>query len=86
MDAQYITRDNTPKSVFNPLDEEFVDEIRDDDNKIKKYVVPSLEIVGFPTYLADRIINDLITAVMNARKINPQDQEKYLEIKAEIEV
>lgn len=85
-DAQYIKKDDSPKSIFNPMKIDFIDEIRDDDNKVKKYVVPSFEIADFPTYITNRIIEDLILAVMNEREISPFDEEKMKEIRQEIEV
>ena len=86
IDANYIQRNETKTSVFNPLKFDFVDEIRDDDNQIQKYTVPSFEIVDFPAYIAQRIIEDLIVAVMNEREISPLNEEKKLEIRKEIEI
>lgn len=86
IDAKDIIRDTTPKSVFNPLPIDFVDEIRDDDNKIQIYTVPSMEIVSFPSYLADRIINDLITAIENHRQSSYLTPEQKLKIRQEVEI
>ena len=79
-------RNDTPKSIFNPLKTDLDISYRDDNNTIRQYKVRSMEISTFPTYLADHIIKKLITAVQNERSINPIDDKKVEEIRKEIEV
>ncbi|MBZ5529731.1 MAG: hypothetical protein LAN71_17780 [Acidobacteriia bacterium] len=79
-------RDNSSKSLFNPLSTDFVTHIRNDYNVNKEYVIPSMEIITYPTYLAERIEKDLITAIKNARNINPLIESETKKIKEEIEL
>jgi hypothetical protein len=85
-DAKYIQRDETPKRVFNPLSEDFVDKIRDDGNVVQEYIVCSMEIVTFPTYLANRIITDLITMIKNQRQSGFLTPEQESKLRKEVEV
>jgi hypothetical protein len=79
-------RNETPKSIFNPLKTDFVTEIRDDDNQNRKYFIRSMEIDTFPAYIARHIANHLITAVQNERGINSTNEKAIEEIRKEIEV
>jgi len=84
MDAQYIKRDDSPKSLFNPLKIDFVTSMRDNNNISRNYTIPSMEIATFPKYLADRIENDLITTIKNERKMGFITAERENEIKKEV--
>lgn len=79
-------RDIQPKSVFNPLRIDFRTTYRDDNNAPQEYIVRSMEIGTFPTYLADHIIKHLITAVQNERHILGTDLKAIEEIRKEVEV
>jgi len=79
-------RDDTPKSLFNPLKDNFVTEIRDDNNIPQTYTIPSMEIATFPAYLAERIEKDLITTIKNERKLTIITPDKENEIRKEIEL
>lgn len=86
IDAHFLKRDDSPKAVFNPLRYDFVDEIRDDDNKQRQYTIRSMEIETFPAYLAKTIIIHLMTAVQNERGTNPLNEKAVDDIRKEIEV
>jgi hypothetical protein len=86
MDAQDIKRDNSPKSLFNPLKTNFITSIRDDNNIPQDYIIRSMEIATFPAYLAKHIIRNLITAVQNEREILSTNLKEIEEIRKEIEV
>ena len=86
MDVKFIKRDDSPKSIFNPLRYDFVDGIRDDDNKIRQYTIRSMEIETFPTYLANHIVKNLIVAVQNERSVSSTNEKAMEDIKKEIEV
>lgn len=79
-------RNDTPRSLFNPLRTDFVAEIRDEHNVQQKYVIRSMEIETFPAWLANIIMKHLIVAVQNERHINPLDPIATEEIRKEIEV
>ena len=78
-------RDDTPKSLFNPIKDDFIAEIRDDHNIKQTYIIHSMEIETFPAWLADILTKKLITAVKNERQIgfSPELEE---EIRKEIEI
>jgi hypothetical protein len=80
-------RDETPKSLFNPLSIDVITSIRDDDNKNQDYTIPSMEIKTFPAYLADRIKRDLLTTIRNSRNLGlvTEKEEKDLEKEVEVE-
>ena len=87
IDAHWIERDETPMSVFNPLTTDFVCEVREDSNQNKQYIIRSMEIETFPTYLAKKIVRRLITAVQNKRGINPiTDIDSTERIRKEVEI
>jgi hypothetical protein len=86
MDANQITRNDTPKSIFNPLREDFTVSYLDENNKPRDYTIRSMEIETFPTYLADHIIKHLITAVQDERSLNLTNTKLIEEIRKEIEV
>ncbi len=79
-------RDEKPVSVFNPLKNDFVTSIRDDNNVPHDCIVHSMEIETYPAYIANIIIKKLITAVKYARSVNLQSQEEEDKIRKEIEV
>ena len=87
IDAHWIEKDETPMSVFNPLTTDFVCEVREDNNRVRQYIIRSMEIETFPTYLAKNIIKRLITAVQNKRGINViTDTDSTERIRKEIEI
>jgi len=86
MDANWIKRDETPKSIFNPMKIDLVCSIRDDNNVPQDYIVHSMEIETYPAYIANIIIKKLITAIKYARNVPPHSQEEEDKIKKEVEV
>jgi len=79
-------RDETPKSVFNPLRYDFKTTYRNDDNSFREYMVRSMEIETFPAYIANHVIKHLIDAVQNERHVLGTDLKAIEEIRKEIEV
>ena len=79
-------RDETLVSIFNPLEIDFKTLIRDDNNSQDEYTVPSLQIVSFPKYKADIIINKLLRVVQDKRRISYFDLEEEKKIREEIQV
>lgn len=79
-------RNDTPKSLFNPLKIDFVTEIRDEHNVLQTYIVHSMEIETFPTWLANILEKKLITMIKNERNINPIYSSEDEKIKKEVEV
>jgi len=79
-------RDETPKSFFSPLKDNFVIEYRDDDNKIIEYIIKPLEIMTYPTYLGNYLINKIVDAMINERKLGYISPEKRKELQKGIEV
>jgi hypothetical protein len=77
-------RNETKKNLFNPLRTDFEIELRDDHNVKQKYIIRSMEIEEFPTYLANIILNHLIVAVQNERNISPLNEQAVEEIRKEI--
>ena len=79
MDTQWIKRDDSPTSIFNPLKTDFVASIRDDDNVPHDYIVHSMEIETYPAYIARVLIKKLITAVLDSESgkspLIPEDVE-----------
>ena len=79
-------RDNTPKSVFNPLKYDFKTTYRDDNNHQREYFIRSMEIETFPAYIADHMVKHLIDAVQNERHILGTDLKAIEEIRKEVVV
>ena len=79
-------RNETPKSVFNPLKTDFICTLRDDQNVSQTYIIHSMEIETYPAYIADVLMKKLITAIKNARNVNPISLEEEEKIKKEVEV
>lgn len=86
IDTKWIKRDDTPKSIFNPMRIDFITSIRDDDNKPKDYIILSMESKTYPAYITNIIIKKLIRAIQDERSVNYLDKEKEDEIRKEIEV
>src|SRR3990167_2116788 len=84
MDADQIRRDETPISLFNPLNEDFTIEEKDDNNNPIKYTIPSLEIATFPAYQANIIKKHLIDALVNDRGIKYATPEQRDGIEKEV--
>jgi hypothetical protein len=85
MDANQIRRDDTPKSLFNPLSKDFTTPIRDERNAVQTYTLHSMEIETYPTWLANLIEKDLITAIKNKRNVNPVSEIEHQKIVKEVE-
>jgi len=81
-----MKRNDAPKSVFNPLSRDFRAKYRNDDNTQVEYVIRSMEIETFPTYLADHMIKHLVEEVANDRDVSRLSEDKMRKIKEEIEV
>jgi len=86
VDIKYIKRDETPKSLFNPLSDTFVTKLRGDDNIEVEYSLPGMEISTFPAYLAERIKVDLMTAICNQRNSGFMTEDEKNKLIAEVEV
>lgn len=84
MDPAQWKPDNTPKSFFNRLKHELVVELLDDNNKPMKIVVPSMTLVTYPTYIADRIISRLVDELMNEEYSGFQTADVREKVLAEI--
>jgi hypothetical protein len=85
-DVKHITRDETLKTIFNPLKRDFVDRIRDDDNQEREYKIRSMETGTFPTYITNHVRKHLIDAVKNEREISGTDLKAIEEIEKEVDV
>ena len=79
-------RNDTPKSLFNPLKVDFIAEIRDDNNQKQTYIIHSMEIETFPSWLADILEKKLITQVKYDRNVGLFSQEEENKIRKEVEV
>ena len=79
-------RNDTPKSLFNPLKVDFIAEIRDDNNQKQTYIIHSMEIETFPSWLADILEKKLITQVKYDRNVGLFSQEEEDKIRKEVEV
>lgn len=79
-------RDDSSRSLFNPLKTDFIAEIRDDHNKSQTYIIHSMEIETFPTWLADVLEKKLITEVKYARNVSLFSKEEEDKIRKEVEV
>jgi len=77
-------RNDTPKSLFNPMRKDFICPLRDDNNVFHDYKIRSMEIESFPAYLADVLINHLVNEVQIERNTNPLDEKAMNEIRKEI--
>jgi len=85
-DPSLWTRNETSKSVFNPLTDDFIIEFRNDKNEIEIYTVPSMNMVTHPTYLADFLIKHLVDRIIEKRDLGYVSPEARAEIQKEIEV
>lgn len=79
-------RDETPKNVFNPLNDDVSVRYRNDKNEEKSIIVPFFKSTTYPTYLADHIIKHLVDAIIIDRKLGYVTPEKRAEIQKEVEV
>ena len=79
-------RNDTPKSLFNPMKADFVALIRDDSNKQQTYIIHSLEIETFPTWLAEVLEKKLINEIKISRGTSLFSKEEEDKIKKEVEV
>lgn len=50
-----LTKDETPKSLFNPLFEDFVVQMADEENNPHIYILHAQEVETFPAYIANHI-------------------------------
>lgn len=72
-------KDETPKSFYSPLDNDFTITVRDETNAKIKYVIPALKISTYPTYLADNFIKHIVDEVINKKDlgyVTPEDRKK----------
>lgn len=79
-------RNDTPKSLFNPLKNDFIAQIRDDKNVQQTYIVHSLEIETFPTWLAEVLEKKLVNEIKISRGASLFSKEEEDKIKKEVEV
>lgn len=80
-------RDETPKSLFNPLLEDFKVQMADDENKLHFYTLHSQEIETFPAYIANHIEKQLAEKIYLERTGGRQTKESIMpDIIEEIEV
>lgn len=75
-----------PKSLFNPLKDDFTVNYATDDAAPLPYTVPSLEIATFPAYIADHIAKKLAHEIVFTRGIHTNYTDDYTAVLAEIEV
>jgi hypothetical protein len=85
IDVKFAKKDESPKSLFNPMKSDAVFSIRDDQNVPQIYIIHSMEIETYPTYLADIIIKKLITAIQNERGVLGTNLKGIEEIRKEVE-
>lgn len=78
-DPFIVKRNEAPKNVFNPLNEDLVFRLRNDKNEHVEYVLPFFKASTFPTYIADRLIERVIDAIVNDRNLKYPDREKIRE-------
>jgi hypothetical protein len=76
--------DLTPKSIFNPLPNDFSTIYKDDENVDHVYTVPSMQVTTFPTYLANHVITQLTDALINDRNLGYVTPEERRKIEEEI--
>jgi len=78
----------TPKSIFNPLSEDFVATRADDTNVSHTYCIQSFCVATFPTYLADHIAKKLAHEVVSTRGIsqNSNYEDDIASVLKEIEI
>ena len=65
---------------------DFVALIRDDSNKQQSYIIHSMEIETFPTWLANVLEKKLINEIKLSRSVSLFSQEDEDKIKKEVEV
>lgn len=85
-DPQTWTRNDTPKSFYNPLNDAQSFEYRHENNTLETYSIPPLKTSTYPTYLADFLINQLLNALINDRNLGYLTPEKRAELRKEIEI
>lgn len=80
------TRDETPTHLFNPLKNDLVLELFNDENIGTIYLARSLEVSTYPRYLADIVKKHLIDKIINDRGLGYVTPEQRKELLEEIEV
>lgn len=71
-------KDETPKSLFNPLLEDFTVQMADDDNQPHTYVLHSKKIETFPTYIANHIEKKLAETIYLERTHSKVTKESIM--------
>lgn len=56
--------------LYNPLDEDFVDSLLDDNNQPVQYIIPTHDIKYFEPAVYHILEKHLMTAIINDREIN----------------
>lgn len=83
---QEWVRDETPIYLFNPLDEDIsVTKFIEDNTKVN-YLIPALEMVTYPKYIADILKKHMVDAIINKRELGYLNNEQRREIEKEVEV
>ncbi len=73
--------DVTPRSIYNPFSDDFTCSYRDDKNVKQSVVVPALDILSLPAWLAKHVGKHLVDTIINERDLGYVS----LEVRAEIE-
>lgn len=79
-------KNETPKTLFNPTKEEFVVQLRNDDNTYSNYIIHAMDMATFPTYIADRIEKRLVDKIFFERGVKENSEIDMAKIKEEIQV
>lgn len=79
-------RDETPKSLYNPLTEDFTVTYRDDNNTPIPYTIHAGEIETFPKYLADHIEKHLAQKLVFDRGMKPNYEDAFKKAVLDIQV
>ena len=85
MDPTYQKPNVTLKSFYSPLKEDLTITYRDEQNNPVEYIIPSMEVSTYPTFLADNFIKHIIDAVINERELGYLTPEKRAELQKEVE-
>lgn len=64
------TPDESLVNLYNPTSEDFEFKLADEDNVIKKYLLPAGEITTLPKYIADKGAKELADKIVWKRGLN----------------
>lgn len=84
MNPQDWTPDQTPISLYNPLNHDITIERFNDENTIEKYTIPTMSAITFPAYIANFLKRHLVDEIINERRIGIVTPEKRREIEEEV--